>query len=474
MKDNQSNPNSDIKTTLDPKNEGPKFNWKLVLGLLTAIVLGLALIFGIRTDWYGLANENNQEESASNESSSEQNAESTSESGESTEASREDASDTGTSGEGDGAQLPNVSTEATALLNQPKNLPSKFQYDSGYDIAYPEDGVKGIYLSAAGATDQALFDENMALLDETNLNSVVLDVKDDYGNITMDLPSEDDTVNNNETDSIDGEGMMQTFEDKQIYPIARITTFKDTKLANADPSRTFLTESGEVWTNDGGDAFLNPYNKDNWEYLVEVAKSAARAGYKDIQFDYVRFPEGFETFGETLTYDMGDYAEYGKASTEARQMVIADFLAYAREELEPYGVDVSADIFGYVTDVVATPGIGQNYNMIAENVDVISSMIYPSHWGPGYFGLDYPDLYPYEVVQAYMGKENALNAELEEAPVSRPWLQDFTASYLAEGTYAEYGAAEVQEQIDAVIESGAKEYLLWDASNTYTKGVDYK
>ncbi|MER2095145.1 MAG: putative glycoside hydrolase, partial [Aerococcus urinaeequi] len=132
------------------------------------------------------------------------------------------------------------------------------------------------------------------------------------------------------------------------------------------------------------------------------------------------------------------------------------------------------DIFGYVTDVVATPGIGQNYNMIAENVDVISSMIYPSHWGPGYFDLDYPDLYPYEVVQAYMEKENALNAELEEAPVSRPWLQDFTASYLAEGTYAEYGVTEVQDQIDAVIESGANEYLLWDASNTYTRGVDYK
>src|SRR5699024_11351717 len=97
------------------------------------------LIFGIRTDWYGLANENNQEETASTESSSEQNAESTSESAKSTEASGEDASAAAISGEGDGTQLPNVSTEATALLNQPENLPSKFQYDSGYDIDYPED-----------------------------------------------------------------------------------------------------------------------------------------------------------------------------------------------------------------------------------------------------------------------------------------------------------------------------------------------
>ncbi len=450
MNDQQSNSNSN--STLDPKNEGPKFNWKLVLGLLTAIVLGLALIFGIKTDWFGLANENQQAQTASNESTEE----------------------SATSSEDNGSQDANISTDKPALLDHPKNLPAKFAYDSRYDITYPEDGVKGIYLSADGATNPDLLADNIALLDETNLNSVVLDVKDDYGNITMDLPSESDVLNNNETNAIDNDSMMQTFEDKQIYPIARITTFKDTNLATADPSRTFLTESGEVWTNGGGDAFLNPYNKDNWEYLVEVAKSAARAGYKDIQFDYVRFPEGFETFGETLSYDMGDYAEYGKASTEARQMVIADFLAYAREELEPYGVDVSADIFGYVTDVVATPGIGQNYNMMAENVDVISSMIYPSHWGPGYFGLDYPDLYPYEVVQAYMEKENALNAELDDAPVSRPWLQDFTASYLTDGTYTEYGTAEVQEQIDAVIESGANEYLLWDASNTYTRGVDYK
>lgn len=459
MNDQQSNSNSN--STLDPKNEGPKFNWKLVLGLLTAIVLGLALIFGIKTDWFGLANENQQAQTASSENTS-------------SEATSESTEESATSSEDNGSQNANISTDKTALLDQPKNLPAKFAYDSGYDIAYPEDGVKGIYLSADGATNPDLFAENIALLDETNLNSVVLDVKDDYGNITMDLPSESDVLNNNETNAIDNDSMMQTFEDKQIYPIARITTFKDTNLATADSSRTFLTESGEVWTNGGGDAFLNPYNKDNWEYLVEVAKSAARAGYKDIQFDYVRFPEGFETFGETLSYDMGDYAEYGKASTEARQMVIADFLAYARKELEPYDVDVSADIFGYVTDVVATPGIGQNYNMMAENVDVISSMIYPSHWGPGYFGLDYPDLYPYEVVQAYMEKENALNAELDNAPVSRPWLQDFTASYLTDGTYTEYGTAEVQEQIDAVIESGANEYLLWDASNTYTRGVDYK
>ncbi len=463
---NSSNkqPETNEGSNLNQQNPGPKFNWKLVASLLVATLVSLALIFGIKTDWFGLASENNEAQTATSQSQD----------ASSSESQSSETSSSETTENGESTEETALTADASALLAVPKTLPDKFIFDSGYDIAYPEDGVKGIYLSADGATNPTLFQENMDLLDNSNLNSVVLDVKDDYGNITMDLPSENDTVNNLETDSIDSESIMQTFEDKQVYPIARITTFKDTNLATEQPERSFQSADGEVWTNDGGDAFLNPYNKDNWEYLVEVAKSAARAGYKDIQFDYVRFPEGFETFGETLTYDMGDYAEYGKGSTEARQMVIADFLAYAQSELQPYGVQVSADIFGYVTDVVATPGIGQNFNMISENVDVISSMIYPSHWGPGYFGLDYPDLYPYEVVQAYMEKENALIAELDNPPVSRPWLQDFSASYLADGTWKEYGAPEVQEQIDAVIESGANEYLLWDASNTYSTGVDYK
>jgi hypothetical protein len=457
---NQSNQPTQSKR---PAPHGPKFNWKLVLSLIVGIIISLLLIIGIRTEWYGLANETNTAQSSSSASTASESS-----------APESSASSTSTTSSDNEAAATELSANQNNLLVTPKNVPDKFVYDSDYDIAYPAEGVKGIYLSADGVTNPTLYQQNIELLDKTNLNTVVLDVKDDYGNITMDLPTEDAAVNAAETNAIDGKTLMQTFEDKQIYPIARITTFKDTNLATAEPERSFLTADGQVWTNGGGDAFLNPYNKDNWAYLVETAKSAARAGFKDIQFDYVRFPEAFETFGETLTYDMGDYAEYGKDSTEARQQVIADFLAYAREELKPYGAHISADMFGYVTDVVATPGIGQNFNMMAENVDAISAMIYPSHWGPGYFGLDYPDLHPYEVVDAYMKKENALMQELDSPAISRPWLQDFTASYLADGTWKEYGPAEVQEQIDAVIDNGANEYLLWDAANEYSPDVDYK
>jgi len=118
------------------------------------------------------------------------------------------------------------------------------------------------------------------------------------------------------------------------------------------------------------------------------------------------------------------------------------------------------------------PGIGQNFGKISSNVDVISSMIYPSHW-TSYFGIAKPDLEPYRLVQEYAKAENATLAKLEKAPISRPWLQDFTASYLGSGNYKKYGKAEVEAQIKALNEAGINEYLLWNAGNRYSPGVDY-
>ena len=118
------------------------------------------------------------------------------------------------------------------------------------------------------------------------------------------------------------------------------------------------------------------------------------------------------------------------------------------------------------------PGIGQNFLKISENVDVISSMIYPSHW-TSYFGIAKPDLEPYRLVQEYAKVENAKLGELKTPPVSRPWLQDFTASYLGSGNYQVYGKEQVEDQIKALSEAGINEYLLWNAGNNYSQGVDY-
>lgn len=373
----------------------------------------------------------------------------------------------------DEKQAEPIEINSQPLLSIPKKFPAQFSYDSGIDIPYPEKGVKGIYVTAYSAGGTQKMAELSDFVTTNGLNSMVIDVKDDTGNITMDIGSDNETVKKSTQDFVsDPKTMMENLEKNQIYPIGRIVVFKDTLLAEAKPELSFKRADGSVWKNGNGDAFVNPFSKDVWDYNVEVAKQAAKMGFKEIQFDYVRFPEGFETQSDSLTYSRGDYQDSELDEVQQRVSAVTDFVEYAREELRPYGVEVSVDIFGYAATVPEAPGIGQNFSKISNNVDVISSMIYPSHWG-SYFGISKPDLEPYKLVTEYMKVENKLLEGLETPPKSRPWLQDFTASYLGAGNYIEYGAAQVEDQIRALHEAGVDEFLLWDANNAYTPGVNY-
>ncbi len=366
-----------------------------------------------------------------------------------------------------------VSTEP--ILNIPDKFPLKFVYDSGVDITYPEEGVKGIYVtahSAGGAKMDGLVD----LLGRTDLNSMVIDIKDDYGNITADLNSDNELVNEMTMEMFDVEEVMSRLDENDIYPIARIVVFKDTLLANAQPELSFTRSDGSVWTNNNGDGFVNPYMKEVWDYNVEVAIQAAKLGFKEIQFDYVRFAEGFELLDRELNYGHGHYGsdDLNVINMEYRNQAVTDFVAYAKEQLKPYGVDVSVDIFGYAAVVRETPGIGQSFPGIAKEVDVISSMIYPSHWGLGNLDIAIPDLEPYNLVNNYAKVELELLDELgADAPTTRPWIQDFTASYLGAGYYMNYGAAEVTAQVKALADNGIHEFLLWNAGNSYSEGATY-
>ncbi|MEK4948059.1 putative glycoside hydrolase [Carnobacterium sp. FSL W8-0810] len=359
------------------------------------------------------------------------------------------------------------------ILSTPAEFPSKFTYDSGINIEYPENGVKGIYVTAysAGGTDK--MKELINFVNSSGLNSMVIDVKDDVGNMTMDLKSENKIVQDSTNDYVtDPTAMMKQLEENEIYPIARVVVFKDTLLAEARPELSFKKADGSVWKNGNGDAFVNPFSKEVWDYNIEVAKQAAKMGFKEIQFDYVRFPEGFENESKSLDYTLDDYETSDLDDVQQRVSAVSDFVAYAREQLKAYDVEVSVDIFGYSATVPEAPGIGQNFSKISENVDVISSMIYPSHWN-SYFGISKPDLEPYKLVAEYMKVENKLLSGLETPPKSRPWLQDFTASYLGAGNYQQYGAAQVEDQVRALHDAGVNEFLLWDASNSYTTGVNY-
>lgn len=340
-------------------------------------------------------------------------------------------------------------------------------------VEYPKDGVKGIYVTS-NSTQGKKMDELVKFIKDSNLNTMVIDVKDDTGNITMKLNTGNKQVDKNTLDIVDGKKLLKKLHDNNIYPIARIVTFKDTKLANEHPEWTFKNSDGSVWTNGKGDSFVNPFMKEVWKYDIDVAKAAAKAGFQDIQFDYVRFPEGFENQADSLTYNKGEYKNSQMSSGDQRVDTITKFLEYANKELKPMGVNVSADVFGYSALVENAPGIGQSFPKISKNVDAISSMIYPSHWSNGDFGLQAPDTEPYKTVNRYIQKENSLLDTLgKDKPISRPWIQDFTASYLGAGNYIDYDAKAISEEVQALKDNGVNEFLLWNAGNDYTESVNY-
>jgi len=340
-------------------------------------------------------------------------------------------------------------------------------------IKYPKDGVKGIYVSA-NSTNGEKFNELTKFIDDTDLNAMVIDVKDDSGNITVNFNTGNKEIDKNTLDLVDAKPLLKKMKQKNIYPIARIVTFKDKNLAESHPEWSFKESDGSVWESDGGDKFVNPFNKKVWKYNIDVSKEAAKAGFKDIQYDYVRFPEAFENVEGSLSYDKGDYKNSKLSDVDQRVDTITQFLKTARKELKPYGVEISADVFGYSAMVEEAPGIGQSFPKIAENTDAISSMIYPSHWSPGDFGYDAPDKEPYGAVDKYLDKETeVLNKLGKQKPKSRPWLQDFTAQYLGEGNYMTYDKQAVEAQIQALKDHGINEFLLWNAGNDYTSNVDY-
>ncbi|MCD5324690.1 MULTISPECIES: putative glycoside hydrolase [Pontibacillus] len=374
-------------------------------------------------------------------------------------------------GEEESGQKAQFHTErkmAKKTLDLPDRVP-RFVYDSGLDFTYP-DAVRGVYVTGPSAGGSR-FEKLVNLIQTTDLNSMVIDIKEDAGIITY-QPEEGTPYEDVGTNYIkDPRKLLETLEKEEIYPIARIVVFKDSKLAEKRPDLSF-TENGKVWKNGKGEAFVSPFQKEVWKYNVELAKKAAEMGFQEIQFDYVRFPEGFERRDDILSYDEGDYADFEGDNVQKRVTAVTDFVEYARSELSNYDVDVSVDIFGYSATIPEAPGIGQNFSKIASNVDVISSMIYPSHW-TSYFGIPFPDKEPYKLVSEYAKVENEVLGKLEDPPTSRPWIQDFEAPWLYSGPTKQYGKAEVEAQIRALNENGINEFLLWNAGNSYTENVDY-
>ena len=368
-----------------------------------------------------------------------------------------------------------VSSRAQEAWNQADSLESLIP-ESDWEESMEEDGisenpeednvqeervkVKGIYVTGLMAGSEN-FQNLLALVDETELNTMVIDVKDEEGRITYEMNLESVSQMGAQTRYIrDMEGLMKQLKEHQVYTIARIVCFKDPFLVQNQPELALKKPDGTPVTDANGLAWVNPYREEVWEDLTEVAKGAAEIGFDEIQFDYVRFPIG----------DDADGADYGvDMQTYTKQQAITDFLTYATGELSQAGVPVTADVFGTIigsdTDKERT---GQDYSSLGSIIDVLCPMVYPSHYGNNVFGLEVPDAHPYETVYAALtdSQEELSTVPEQDCAIVRPWLQAFTAIWV--NGHISYGGDQIRQQIQAVYDAGYEEWILWNAANRYS------
>lgn len=300
-------------------------------------------------------------------------------------------------------------------------------------------------------------------IENSQINAVVIDVKDDEGRVTFSMDSPVVTEIEASKKYIgDMKGLMEELKSRDLYVIARVVAFKDPYLAEKKPEWSLKTASGERYRDKDGLAWVDPYRREVWDYLVEIGSAAGEYGFDEVQFDYIRFATD-----KTMNQVVFDENEVkGRSKTD----IITEFTQYAYDKLTEKGLFVSADVFGAIIGSEEDAGsVGQIYGDMAANLDYICPMIYPSHYGDGNFGIQYPDTKPYETIAgALSGSKEDLAAagDQERQAIVRPWLQDFTASYLK--NHIKYGPDEVRAQIKAVYDSGYEEWILWNASNRYS------
>ena len=320
--------------------------------------------------------------------------------------------------------------------------------------------VRGIYVTGPTAGTERM-DDIIKLINDTELNAIVLDVKDDNGNISFNMDNPDVIETGACIPYIhDIKALMKKLKDNNIYVIGRIPCFKDPILASAKPELGLRTLEGDAVTDAGGNAWVNPCKQEVWDYIISIAQTCGELGFDEIQLDYVRFPVGVNA----------DKAYYGSPSDdESRQKYINDFVIKISDTLHKDGVPVTADVFGtIIKSSLDSRHIGQDYKQLASSLDCICPMVYPSHYASGEFGLETPDANPHDTIFYALDGSKKVLADVPESEcaVIRPWLQAFTATWV-EG-YLEYDGDAIRKQIDAVYESGYDEWILWNSKSNYS------
>ena len=312
--------------------------------------------------------------------------------------------------------------------------------------------IKAIHLNPLVTADRAGFDRLVDLIERTELNALVLDVKEEavYYDSAVPFYTDAGAV----APRYNLAALLDVLRQRDVYAIARLVVFKDPLVAAARPDLAVLdTVTGGPWLDQSGATWLNPFAREVWEATVALAVEAANLGFDEVQFDYVRLPSD----GDLSTADFGP----DPVTPETRTAAIAGLLGLARERLVPTGARIAADVFGYTLFVDTDLGIGQDSARLARLVDVLCPMVYPSHFPAGSLLLPgHPNDFPSETIAISMdaGKTKLGGT----ARKLRPWLQDFSLP----GMRA-YGAEDLRAQIDAAEAGGAGGWMVWDPNNVY-------
>ena len=333
------------------------------------------------------------------------------------------------------AQQPPGETTATEPKPEPRPYPAE---------------MRGVHVTMALASLDGKLEEYLTLT-RHGLNTLELDVKDENGEVGFRSPA---VPLAKEVGAAKGyynpRRAATAAHAKGVYLVGRIVCFEDPVLSEAKPGMAIRTPDGGVWHNAGGLGWTNPHDKRVWKYNVDLGVAAAEAGFDEIQFDYVRFP----TDGDVAT------AVYDPALRASKPKVIAAFLEYAAERLKPLGVRVSADLFGL--SATRNMGIGQKPSLLAEHVDALYPMVYPSHFGAGEYNLPDPNGQPGRTVALALRDFDIAMRGSGARLV--PWLQDFSLGRT-------YTLQDVREQIQAARDAGAEGFMLWNAAGVYTRAA---
>ena len=313
--------------------------------------------------------------------------------------------------------------------------------------------IRGLYINRFAAQSTRKMRKLIGVADSTEINAFVIDVKDEFG---LNFNSDDPILKKNagtQTKVANMKALVDTLNAHGILPIARIVVFKDSVAARMNPGSTIRRADGSPWRDHEGLMWVNPYANAIWEYNFRVGEEMVKLGFGEVQFDYIRFPEPYKSLPQQVFPE-----SKGRGKTEA----LAEFLRAAKQRFDKLGVRTTADIFGLVTTVGGALEVGQRFEPMVKEVDVVLPMVYPSHYPRGSFGVARPNATPYDIIHIAISRARVRTEALGlKGERVRPWLQAFTLGQ------PRYGPGEIQAQKKAVYDAGYEGWVLWHPGSTY-------